>query len=153
MIYDGLTGAFVDVFVEAGSGGLDGPSDGQFLDGRFVLVSARSDSVLEYDQETGRFEGVLVSFRSGGLQYPHFMQVDGGVLYLAGQRRSNILKYDVHTGDFLGELVAPGSGGLNGPRGLLILPAGLNSFDADRDGDVDVKDYGAFQQAFTGPRR
>ena len=139
--YDGGTGAFIDVFVSGGSGGLDGPLDAQFRGGELLVVSARSDAVLRYDGASGAFLGELVSPGSGGLDYPHFMQIDDGVLYLAGKHGNDVLTYDADTGAFLGTLVAPGSAGLNGPRGLLILDDGPEcSADIDGDGTVGVAD-------------
>ena len=137
--YDGRTGAFVDVFVSAGSGGLDGPGDAQFRGGELLVVSARSDAVLRYDGVSGAFLGELVKPGAGGLDYPHFMQVDDGIMYLAGKHNNDVLKYDAGTGAFLGTLVSSGSGGLNGPRGLLILPAECRA-DIDRDRTVGIAD-------------
>ena len=131
----------MDVFVSAGSGGLDGPSDAQFRGGELLVVSARSDAVLRYDSASGIFLGELVTPGAGGLDYPHFMQVEDGVMYLAGKHNNDVLKYDADTGTFLGTLVSSGSAGLNGPRGLLILrdPVECRA-DIDRDGTIGFTD-------------
>ncbi len=149
--YDGTSGAFIDVFVSSGSGGLDGPSDTRFRNGTFVVVSARSDAVLRYDETTGDFIGSLITPGSGGLDYPHYMQIDeNGVLYLAGKHNDNVLKYDADTGQFLGVLVPSGRGGLRGPRGLLILPAPPGPCDANGDGVVNALDIEPFISCLFG---
>ena len=52
--YDGTTGAFMDVFVAAGSGGLDGPVAVDFgPDGHLYVSSEKTDEVLRYDGATG----------------------------------------------------------------------------------------------------
>ncbi len=134
------TGAFIDVFVSAASGGLDGPSDTHFRDGLLLVVSARSDSVIRYNGATGDFVDVLVEPGSGGLDYPHHMQIDGDVLYLAGTPNNDILKFDADSGSFLGTLVPSGGGGLNGPRGLLIVN---DCRDSDGDNAVGPADLAA----------
>ena len=55
-------GRVTGVFVEPGSGGLDGPRAATFgPDGRLYVASFGSDQVLRYDGRTGRFLGVFAS--------------------------------------------------------------------------------------------
>ena len=62
--YDETTGAFLGVFVAAGSGGLAGPQGLAFGPGGDLFVaSGGTNQVLRYDGATGAFEGV---FASGG---------------------------------------------------------------------------------------
>jgi DNA-binding beta-propeller fold protein YncE len=50
--YDGATGAFVDVFVAAGAGGLDGPAGMVFgPDGVLHVASVNNDQILRFDAE------------------------------------------------------------------------------------------------------
>ncbi len=52
--YNASTGAFVDVFVSAGSGGLDAPTGIAFgKDGSLLVSSYNTDSIKRYDATTG----------------------------------------------------------------------------------------------------
>jgi streptogramin lyase len=63
--YDGSTGAFLDQFVVAGSGGLGRTRSISFgPDGNLYVASPANSSVLRYDGTTGAFLG---AFASGGL--------------------------------------------------------------------------------------
>ena len=54
--YDGQTGAFIDTFVPAGSGGLSVPYGLVFgPDGNLYVSSSGSNQVLRYDGQTGAF--------------------------------------------------------------------------------------------------
>jgi hypothetical protein len=70
--YDGSTGAFLNEFVSAGSGGL-GQTRSAFFgpDGNFYVASRANSSVLRYDGSTGAF---LSAFISGGfLMDPNYL--------------------------------------------------------------------------------
>ena len=67
--YDDATGAFLGVFVPAGSGGLNAPSGLAFGPGGDLFVASNTTGqVLRYDGQTGAFEGVAAS--GGGLTFP-----------------------------------------------------------------------------------
>lgn len=69
--YNGLTGAFLDDFVTAGSGGLSQASRLVFRpDNTLYVTSLGTDSVLRYNALTGDFLGTFVSSGSGGLDQP-----------------------------------------------------------------------------------
>lgn len=54
--FNGTTGAFIDSFVAAGSGGLDGPSGLAFgPDGNLYVASQNTGSILRYNGTTGAF--------------------------------------------------------------------------------------------------
>ena len=64
--YDGTTGAFLDAFVAAGSGGLDGPQGLVFgPDGALYVSSAATGQVLRYNGTTGAFLDAFVAAGSG----------------------------------------------------------------------------------------
>ena len=59
--YDGQTGAFIDAFVPAGSGGLVFPEGLVFgPDGNLYVNSSGSSQVLRYNGQTGAFIDVFV---------------------------------------------------------------------------------------------
>ena len=68
--YDGNTGAFIDIFVASGSGGLGWPEDLVFgPDGNLYVGSDVSfKGILRYDGATGAFIDIFVAAWSGGLQ-------------------------------------------------------------------------------------
>src|SRR5437867_6013463 len=72
--YDGHTGAFIDVFESARSGGLTVPVGLVFgPDGNLYVASAENNgngSVLRYDGHTGDFLGAFVPTGTGGISGP-----------------------------------------------------------------------------------
>ena len=88
--YDGKTGAFIDEFVPAGRGGLDGPRMIRFGpdangDGIQELYVAAGD-VLRYDGKTGAFLDVVVARGEGGLDGAVGLTFGpDGSLYVTGQ--------------------------------------------------------------------
>jgi hypothetical protein len=124
--YDPVTMSFVDAFVPAGSGGLDGPSGLDYgLDGYLFVVSQRTHSVLRYNGQTGAFVDVFVSGGSGGLFWPAGLAVGpDGHLYVCSADTDSVKRYDGQTGTYLGDFVGAGSGGLDHPTGLTFGPDG-----------------------------
>jgi DNA-binding beta-propeller fold protein YncE len=67
--YNGQTGAFLDTFVPAGTGGLDHPSGLAFgSDGHLYVSSTTTGSILRYDGGTGAFVDAFVPMGSGRLR-------------------------------------------------------------------------------------
>src|SRR5262245_6507456 len=72
--YDGTTGAFKQVFITAGLGGLDEAEGMAFgPNGNLFVASELGNAVLEYDGVTGAFVGEFVAADSGGLSEPTFI--------------------------------------------------------------------------------
>jgi hypothetical protein len=72
--YDGTTGAYIDTFVAAGSGGLFAAQGLAFgPDGNLYVCSNFSHQILRYDGHTGAFLGTFVSAGSGGLNRPTYL--------------------------------------------------------------------------------
>jgi hypothetical protein len=144
--FDGQTGAFLDVFVPTGLGGLDTPrsiifgpdASGDGVSDAYVS-SANTDSILRYDTVTGAFLGAFVSTGSGGLNDPTAIVFGpDGDLYVASGAHSDfnnsILRYDGVTGAFKGVFVAAGSAGLT-----LAPTAGvIFGRDVNNDGAQDM---------------
>ncbi len=121
--YDAITGAFVDVFVLAGAGGIAHP-DGMFFgpdsnnDGvaELYVTGWTSHNIVRYDGATGQPLGTFVTPGSGGLSYPFAMAQRGTELFVTSAGTNRILKYNVNTGAYLG--VAASGNGLDYPRGI-----------------------------------
>jgi len=118
--YSVTTGAFIDVFVPSGSGGLGIPTSVVFgPDGDLYVASDLTDSVLHYSGLTGVFIDIFVSSGSGGLDFPTDLVFgpDGG-LYVTSFFTDSVLRYSGTTGAFIDVFVSSGSGGLDGPATL-----------------------------------
>ncbi|MCY1075611.1 Vgb family protein [Archangium lansingense] len=69
--FDGRTGAFIDVFVPLGSGGLTFAGDLLFgTDRNLYVTNFLNGEVLRFDGRTGSFLGAFVPAGSGGLERP-----------------------------------------------------------------------------------
>jgi glucose/arabinose dehydrogenase len=122
--YDGLTGAFRDIFVEDARivDLLFGP-DGHL----YVADNSFDGGILRYDGRTGAFLNTFVSNGSGGLFDPRGLVFGpDGHLYVSSSTFSSdaILRYDGRTGAFLNTFVPAESGGLLSPSGLMFGPDG-----------------------------
>ncbi len=118
--YDATTGVFIDEFIPAGSGGLDGPQSLTFgPDGNLYVSGAETRQVLRYDGITGVFLDVFASVvnKPIGLTFG-----PDGNLYVSSLDSDQVLRYDGTTGVFL-DVFASG-GGLNAPRELIFGPDG-----------------------------
>jgi WD40 repeat protein len=125
--YDGATGAFVSVFVNAsGNGG--GPVDPygmSFHQGRLYVASRFPSEVKAFDANSGAFVSTFVPGGSGGLSGPTALDFGpSGDLYVASHDDSAVRRYDGATGAFLSLFVPSESGGLAGPVDLAFRPTG-----------------------------
>lgn len=69
--FDGTTGELIDVFVPAGSGGLNDPLGIEFgPDGNLYVSSSGTDQILRYNGTNGNFIDVFIAAGSGGLDNP-----------------------------------------------------------------------------------
>jgi hypothetical protein len=72
--FNGQTGAFMDVFVSAGSGGIGGPLGSSFgPDGNLYVAGQYSSNVVRYDGATGAPVDVFVPAGTGGLNGATFI--------------------------------------------------------------------------------
>ncbi len=155
--YDGRTGAFIDVFVRSGSGGL-GAEDPQLFvfgpDGNLYVASSSTHRVLRFAGATGEFIDDFVPTGSGGLNAPSGLTFGpDGNLYVGSSGTDRVLRYDGTTGAFIDEFVSAGTGGLSAPVGLAFGPDGnLYVASATNTGTGSVLSYdgqtGAFLDAF-----
>lgn len=134
--YDGITGAFIDAFVTAGSGGLNSPGGLAFgADGNLYVSSFSGNQVLRYDGVTGAFIDAIASGLNGPLG---ITTASDGALYIANQDANEILKYD---SSGLSTFINAGSGGLAMPRNAMFGPDG----NGDGYGDLYVASRGSEQ--------
>jgi hypothetical protein len=131
--YNEVTGAFLDTFISAHSGGLSTPRGLLFgRDGNLYITSNDTHSVMRYDGKTGaplpapgQTGANFVPPRSGGLQNPaQFIFGPDGNLYVDSQTNNAVLRYDGTTGVFIDVFIPTGRGGLDSPRGLVFGPDG-----------------------------
>jgi len=122
--FDPFTGAFVNNFVTAGSGGLAFPNSIAIDGGDLYVTSAGTHAVLRYDGETGAFVDDIVPAGSGGLSTPRDLLFHDGALYVASEDNDAVLRYNASTGAFLGQFVTGGAGGLDEPTELSFGPEG-----------------------------
>ena len=118
--YDGETGAFKGIFVEAGSGLLKNPTGIAFgPDGNLYVSSSANNRILRYVGATGKFLDVFIE--SNALQKP-FSLIFGPDrnLYVSSGTGAKVLRFDGKTGRFLN--VAATGAGLNQPIGLAFGP-------------------------------
>ncbi|MEX2139371.1 MAG: Calx-beta domain-containing protein [Pirellulales bacterium] len=125
--YDGETGAFLDEFVDTGSGGLNSPVGVEFgSDGDLYVTGSVGNHLLRYNASSGAFLNTVAS----GLAAPNGITIgrDGNV-FIANGLSDNVMKYD---GSSVSVFVTPGSGGLDGPRKAAFGP------DGNHDGVNDL---------------
>jgi hypothetical protein len=122
--FDGSTGAFKDVFVPVGSGGISSPFSLLFgPDGNLYVSNVTSNSILRYDGRTGAFLGAFVPSNSGGLSRPTGMAFGpDGFFYVASSFLPTvaILRYNATSGAFVDTFIPAGRGGLAGPTDILF---------------------------------
>jgi DNA-binding beta-propeller fold protein YncE len=156
--YDGVTGAFVDVFAAPGSGGLASPTGLTFgPDGNLYVTSnpEANLSVLRFQGPSGPAPGAFIDTfvpaGSGGLQVPLGVifgpdgNRDGALdLYVSDGRfdggsltgkKGTVKRYDGVTGAFIDVFVPERSGGLRRPSMITFTatdPVTLAYMDGER---------------------
>jgi len=121
--YSGVTGAFLDVFVPAGSGGLSAAEQLEFRGG-LLYVCSGDGTVKRYDDATGNFVDTFCS--GGGLSGPHgllFMPGDDILVGSFGGSRQ-VLRYKGGDGAFDSVFVPTNSGSLTQPHHMVYGPDG-----------------------------
>ena len=121
--YNGQTGAFMDAFVPAHSGGLTQARDLQFWGDSLYVSSSGTDNILRYDANTGAYIGVFAS--SVHLDNPQDMALGpDALLYVSSGVTDSVVRFNMQTGNFVDVFVPPNSGGLDNPNGLAFGPDG-----------------------------
>ncbi len=124
--YDAKTATNLGVFVTAGLGGLNGPSNAVFgPDGRLYVTGLLSNSIHVYDGSNGASLGTVIAGLNGAESV--LFNADGNLLLVSGPGNT-VLEYDT-AGVFQGVFVSPGNGlsnphdGVFGPNGNFYLSA------------------------------
>ncbi|HNQ24730.1 MAG TPA: NHL repeat-containing protein [Phycisphaerae bacterium] len=112
----------IDVFVPAGSGGIDGPMGVVFgPDGNLYVAGSWSNNIVRYDGSTGAFIDV---FATTGLDGPHSLRFGpDGNLYVTSDTNDRLLRFNGQTGQLM-DILAEG-GELDGPLDLIFGPDDL----------------------------
>ncbi len=133
--FDGVSGAFVDVFVAAGAGGLDDPLDLTFGPDGALYVTSRgtngnpdNNSVIRFNGTTGGFVDVFAT----GLQRAISLDFgDDGNLYVGNRETNTVQYFDGITKQSLGTF-AVNAAGSSGELRQVTFGLDLNS-DGLRD--------------------
>jgi DNA-binding beta-propeller fold protein YncE len=123
--YDGSSGAFIDVFVSTGSGGLDGPDAGTVFgpDGDLYVPGYYSNTIERYDGTSGAPVGDFTP--NDMLDAPRTVLFAGEHMYVANEGSDEVLRFDASSGEFVDVFVVAGAGGLEAPAGMVIDPSGV----------------------------
>ncbi|QDU59615.1 tRNA3(Ser)-specific nuclease WapA precursor [Planctomycetes bacterium Pan216] len=119
--FDIATGAYTDLAVPVGFGGLNAPNGVAIgPDGYLYVNSADTDEVLRYDLTTG---SALGSFGSNaGLSVPNGLAFDlGGEVYVADYQANQVIQLSGIDGSFVRSMTFPE---LSGPGGITLGPDG-----------------------------
>ena len=140
-----LSGNYVGNFVSPGSGGLSYPT-GLFLsNGKLLVASRDTNSVIAYSDVDGTLIGDFIAANSGGLSQPFgITRGPDSQIYVTSQT-NEVLVYNSVTGSYVGAFVtSSNNGGLDQPRGLVFKP----------DGNLLISSYGTNEvlefEEFTG---
>lgn len=108
--FDPCDGTFIDVFVQAGAGGLNAPTSVDWgADGNLYVAGFENDAVLKFDGTTGAFISIFVAAGAVGLNGPDNGTMFGpdGHLYVPGYYNNKIFKFDGRTGFYISTFVNP----------------------------------------------
>ncbi|GJM23320.1 MAG: hypothetical protein DHS20C15_32350 [Planctomycetota bacterium] len=136
--YDGDTGAYIDEFISADSGTLDGPDAGMDFgpDGHLYIPSFNNNRVLRYDGKTGDPMGTFTPVDASVLSRPRCLRWRGdGLLYVTSWGNNRVLRYDLEGElvDIFATVFRP-SGLAFDPEGNLLVTSDQNNFVRMFDG-------------------
>lgn len=155
-VFDPLTGEFIEMFVEVGSGGLEVPQSMTFGPDGDLYISSRDSSrdgagtsrsrILRFSGTTGAYLGEFVAYGDGGVVDITYFQFGPDVgpigengetdghsdLFVCSRATHEVLVYSGFDGTFIDVFVAAEQpGGLQGP-GNLLFHSGVDELGADR---------------------
>lgn len=154
--YDGVTGVFIDVFIPAGSNGLNGPDAGMIFgeDGNLYIPSYFSHQILRFDG-TGAFMGVFIAPSTGtsALRNPRTILFRYGCndVLINCETLGRLNRYNATTGAFIDRIITSGA-----PTGVAlgadknIYVANLNNNSVVKFNGVTGANQGTFIPAGSG---
>jgi streptogramin lyase len=123
--FDGTTGAFIDLFVDAQAAGNDTPVISAVFGPDNNLYLTSNTTIRRYDGVTGAFIDTFATSPDGqGVYYPLTFGPDGN-LYAGTRFPHKIERFDGATGAFVDLFIAPGPNGVFDPRQMLFHTDGL----------------------------
>lgn len=156
--YDGTTGAFIDIFVTAASGGLNGPDNGTIFgpDGNLYVPSFFGHRVLRFNGTTGAFIDIFVNIGSGAstLRNPRTVLFRYGCndLLVNNEFGGRVQRYNASTGVWISQFVPA----IASPTGMAIGPdknlyvASISNQSIQKFSGVNGAALGTFVSAGSG---
>jgi probable HAF family extracellular repeat protein len=115
MVFSGVDGTFIKVFVTAGAGGLQSPGTHIFRAAagqlELLVASRLTPAVLRYDGLTGAFIDVFASFPGVNKMEDIQFGPDGDLYVTAISDNAQVLRFDGETGQFIEVFIPPHAGG------------------------------------------
>lgn len=156
--YNGTTGAFIDVFVTAASGGLNGPDNGTIFgpDGHLYVPSYFGNQVLRFDGTSGAFLNVFVGVGSAAsaMRNPRTVLFRYGCndVMVNNELGGRVQRYNAATGVWIDRFIA----NVPAPTGMAIGPdknlyiASLNNHSITKWSGVNGATLGTFVPSGSG---
>lgn len=142
--FDGLTGAFIENFVDRFEGGMGEPSGITFdTSGNLYVASYTTNEILKFDSNGDVVPGgPFIAAGTGGLANPRGVTIGpDGLLYVANGASESILRFDPVTGDFIDDYTYGAT--IQLPNGITFGPDN-NLYVIDTDLGIVLKFAGPF---------
>lgn len=135
--FNAETGAFIDDFIAAGSGGLGKPQEIIFgPDGHIYVTGFNNSQIKKYDRDSGEFLGNFTKNYSLNLPTKTTFHTDSLIYVSQWGGTEKVVRFNMNTGDFVDEFtstrVINGMGHAWGAEGnLYVVSWGTNGSDGN----------------------
>ncbi len=148
--FNAETGAFIDDFIAAGSGGLGKPQEIIFgPDGHIYVTGFNNSQIKKYDRDTGAFLGNFTTNYSLNLPTKTTLHTDGLIYVSQWGGNEKVVRFNMNTGDFVDEFTSTGV--INGMGQAWDAEGNLFVVSWGNDGsDGNVQKFDATTGAFQG---